>query len=80
MNVKLNIYDRRQYNKKIIKDCENIVKRHHVSAGGVLEYQGLVEQSDMVVLARDEGGTIIGFVALVENFYGINDIYVYQME
>lgn len=79
MDVRLDIYDRRQYNKKIVKDCEKIAESHHVSNGGLLMYQGLVERSDKLVLARSEKGNIIGFVALVKNYYGIDDLYVYQM-
>jgi ribosomal protein S18 acetylase RimI-like enzyme len=79
MNIKIDVFERQMYNKKIIKECEKIVDSHHVSNGGMLKYKGLVGRSDMLVTARDEQDNIVGFVALVKDFYGIRDIYVYQI-
>lgn len=80
MNVNIDFYNI-ENNPILVDKCEDLAYSQHIDNGGNLIYRGLVKggASDYLVCALDESNKVVGFLALADNFYGENDMYVMQI-
>lgn len=79
MDIKLEFYNKVNYDKKVVKECEDLAYSQHVDNGGTLRLRGLVGFSSSLLCARDENGKIVGFVSLYRDYHFPGDLYVTQI-
>ena len=59
MDIKLEFYNKVNYDKKVVKECEDLAYSQHVDNGGTLRLRGLVGFSSSLLCARDENGKVV---------------------
>ena len=77
--VKLEFYNKKNYNKQIVDECESLAYSQHIDNGGTLRLRGLVGMSSSLLCARDETGKIVGYVSLYRDYHFVGDLYVTQI-
>ena len=75
----LEFYNKNNYNKKVVNECEDLAYSQHVDNGGTLRMRGLVGFSSSLLCAKDENGKIVGFVSLYRDYHFPGDLYVTQI-
>lgn len=79
--IVVELYVKEEIDEQLLILCEDIVDENHVDNGGFLKRYNIVSDgnTEYIICAKDNGGKVLGFMALRKNCCRLNDIYIRQM-